>query len=185
MGAEMRRVAIAWLGLIVASAAAAQPAWKVDFSELEALAEETVEVTLDGRMLALAAGFLSDTDPDERRVREIVEGLEGIYIYSFKFDREWAYDREIGDLVRSEMGSGWERLVTKRSKRGEDVDVWVRPAGDLLNGIFIVAAEPREFTVVNIIGAIDLGKLRDLEGQFGIPELDLDDDQRVGSRYDR
>jgi len=40
-----------------------------------------------------------------------------------------------------------------------------------INGITILAAERRELTVVNIVGPIDLSKLKLLEGQFGIPTV--------------
>jgi hypothetical protein len=38
----------------------------------------------------------------------------------------------------------------------------------------VLAAEPRALTVVNVVGAIDLAKLRDLEGNFGIPKFGLE-----------
>jgi len=38
----------------------------------------------------------------------------------------------------------------------------------------LIASEPRQFTIVNIVGAIDLDKLHKLEGQFGVPKLDVD-----------
>jgi hypothetical protein len=41
-------------------------------------------------------------------------------------------------------------------------------------------SEPREFTVVNIVGSIDLEKLRRLEGKFGVPKIPLPDDDRAG-----
>ena len=41
-------------------------------------------------------------------------------------------------------------------------------------GLAIIASEPRQFTIVNIVGAIDLDKLHRLEGQFGVPKLDID-----------
>ena len=41
-------------------------------------------------------------------------------------------------------------------------------------GLALIASEPRQFTIVNIVGAIDLDKLHKLEGQFGVPKLDLD-----------
>jgi len=43
------------------------------------------------------------------------------------------------------------------------------------NGLVIIASEPREFTVVNIVGSIDLQKLHKLEGKFGIPKLQLEE----------
>jgi hypothetical protein len=41
-------------------------------------------------------------------------------------------------------------------------------------GLAVVSTEPRRLTIVNIVGAIDIDKLRQLEGQFGIPTLDLE-----------
>jgi hypothetical protein len=38
----------------------------------------------------------------------------------------------------------------------------------------IISAEPKEFTVVNIVGPVDLEKLAGLEGQFGIPRISGD-----------
>ena len=38
----------------------------------------------------------------------------------------------------------------------------------------IIASEPREFTIVNIVGNIDLEQLHDLEGNFSIPNLELE-----------
>jgi hypothetical protein len=40
-------------------------------------------------------------------------------------------------------------------------------------GLAIIAAEPREFTIVNIVGSIDLEDLHKLEGKFGVPNLDI------------
>jgi len=41
-------------------------------------------------------------------------------------------------------------------------------------GLAVIASEPRQFTIVNIVGAIDLDKLHKLEGQLGVPKLDID-----------
>jgi hypothetical protein len=38
----------------------------------------------------------------------------------------------------------------------------------------VLAAEQRAFTVVNIVGPIDLSKLAELEGKFGIPRFGLE-----------
>jgi hypothetical protein len=38
----------------------------------------------------------------------------------------------------------------------------------------LIVSEPRQFTM-NIVGAIDLEKLRKLEGQFGVPKLEIDE----------
>jgi len=34
--------------------------------------------------------------------------------------------------------------------------------------------DPKELTVVNIVGPVDLSKLSKLEGNFGVPDLDIE-----------
>ena len=46
--------------------------------------------------------------------------------------------------------------------------------GEKIGGLVVLSAEPKELTVVNIVGPVDLDKLAALEGQFGIPDLDLE-----------
>ena len=47
-------------------------------------------------------------------------------------------------------------------------------AGDAVTGLLIISAEPKQFTVVNIVGPVDIDKLAGLEGQFGIPHISRD-----------
>ncbi len=46
--------------------------------------------------------------------------------------------------------------------------------GGKAQGLAIIASEPREFAIVNIVGSIDLEKLHELEGNFGVPELEIE-----------
>ena len=50
------------------------------------------------------------------------------------------------------------------------VQIYVAVDRGVANGLAIIASEPREFTIVNIVGSIDMRKLHGLEGQFGIPK---------------
>jgi hypothetical protein len=145
---------------------------KIDISFLDfgARAAETVEVTLDGQMLRLALKFLSE-DPEDKEMAEIVSGLTGIYVRSFTFDQKGSYTKSDVDRVRTQLGAGWSRIVTSRTRDGENVEIWVRSKNDRIAGLVILAAEPDELTVVNLVGEIDLDKLSRLEGQFGIPAV--------------
>ena len=144
------------------------------FNHLEERAEEVVDVTLDGQMLRLAIQFLSNQAEDQRRIKEAISGVTGIYVRSFKFDERDGYSIADVEKVRSQLDRNWQRIVTVRSKRKENVDVMVRPGERGTRGLVIIAAEPHEFTVVQIVGDIDIEKLGHLQGQFGIPELDKD-----------
>lgn len=143
----------------------------LDVPGLADKASETTDVTLDGAMLRFAAKFLSDSDPDQRNARDIVRGLQGIYVRSYEFDREGEYDRGIIARVREQLGPNWKPLVVVRSRMKENTEIYVDMNGDKVGGLLILSAEPRELTMVNLVGPIDIDKLSSLEGEFGIPHL--------------
>lgn len=143
---------------------------------LSAKAVESVDVTLDGSMLRLAAKFMSDKEDTNAKVKKLLAGLEGIYIRSYQFAGEGEYNKADVDAVRTQFQPPtWARVVGVRSKlHGNDVDVYFKTAGSgTLGGIVVISAEPTELTIVNVVGTIDPGQLTQLGGQFHIPELDV------------
>jgi hypothetical protein len=166
----MRKLILLVFAIVLAAPLYAQRL-NLDFPGLADRASETTDVTLDGPMLRLASKFLSADDPDERNVRELVRGLQGIYVRSYTFDSADAYDRAVVARVRSQLGPTWKPIVTVRSKFKENTDIYVDTRDDKVTGMLILSAEPRELTMVNIVGPIDLDKLSSLEGEFGIPHV--------------
>lgn len=144
------------------------------FDKLSERASNVVDVNLDGPLLSLAARFLSDKDPDEAKVRKLVSGLKSVMVKSFEFDRRGEYDdKDLDDLRAQLKGPGWSRIVGVRSKRdGENAEVFLKYDGTQVNGIAIIAADPKELTIVNVIGNINPDEIRDLSGHFGIPKID-------------
>jgi hypothetical protein len=179
----MKRIpAVLVMTLAFALPAAAQKL-NLDFSSLAGLAdkaEEVVDITVDASMLRLAARFLSGDDAEERAVRDIIGGLRGIYVRSYEFDRDGQYDPSIPDRVKAQLGPSWKPLVTVRSKKRENVNIYADMRGDAVTGLVVISAEPRELTIVNIDGPIDIDRLADLEGHFGIPDLS----DTKGNRHD-
>jgi len=158
------------LTLAVAVPASAQKI-NLDFPGLADRAEEVVDITLDASMLRMAAKFFGGKNADERALRDMISGLEGIYVRSYEFAREGEYDRNLVDSIKKQLGPSWKPLVTVRSKKKENVNIYANMRGESITGLVIISAEPREFTVVNINGPIDIDRLTSLEGQFGIPEI--------------
>ncbi len=157
-----------------AVAAHAQGA-RLQLSQLDSLAnkaKETVDVSLDERLMATAARIFSDKDDAE--VKEILKGLKGIYVKSFDFEKAGEYTQADVESVRSQL-RGWSKIVSVNSKTdGDNVEVYLMMQGDQIEGLAVISADPKEFTVVNIVGPVNLEKLGRLEGQFGIPGLGLD-----------
>jgi hypothetical protein len=170
----------AWLAAplvaLLTSVALAAPAGLLalpEFEGLEKKASETVNVSLDTSLLGLAAGFLDSSKPDDAAVKELIAGLKGIYVRSFTFDEDFAYPSAQVERVRAQLTApAWQRLVeVNNTKEHTHVDIYVCTDHGVAQGLAIISSEPREFTIVNIVGAIDLSKLHRLEGKFGIPKL--------------
>jgi Domain of unknown function (DUF4252) len=147
-----------------------------DFPTLTKKASQSVNITLDSSMLVMAGRFLDSDDPQDAAVLDVIKGLQGIYVRSYTFDEDNAYRTSDMDAINSQLASpGWNRLVqTKSRKTGSNVDIYLMVAENKALGMALIATEPRELTIVNIVGSIDLDKLRKLAGHFGIPRLDAD-----------
>jgi hypothetical protein len=144
-------------------------------SRLSSQSGEVVDVAVDEAMLKQASGLLSASSADPA-IKAIVSGLKAVYVKSFQFDRDGAYTPADVDLVRSQLKTPWSRIVNIQSQRErEQVEVYVWREGDQPGGLAVLVVEPRELTVVNLIGRIDLSLLAALQGHFGVPrELGLD-----------
>ena len=147
-----------------------------EFATLADKASESVNVTLDSRLLGMACRFLDAADPEEAEAKRFCTSLHGVYVRSYKFDEAFAYPASDIQAVRRQLaGPGWSRIVEARSrKENTNVDVFVMLDDDRAMGLAIIASEPREFTIVNVVGAIDLEQLHDLEGKFGVPDLEIE-----------
>jgi hypothetical protein len=174
------------LSLLATSALGAAPEPKLllpNFDGLTDKATETVTITLDSSLLGMAAKFLDPNKPEDAAAREVLSGLRGIYVKSYTFDEDFAYPKADIDKVRKQLSApGWSRLVEVRSKKEQaNVDIYMSVEGNQALGLAIIASEPRKFTIVNIVGSVDLDKLHQLEGKFGVPKLELEKDPRQGN----
>jgi len=175
---------IAYIALLSLLPVAAQEL-KIPAS-LDKLAEkasETVDVTLDGPLLQLASRFLSDKNADEAKVKKLVSGLKGVYVKSFEFDRDNEYQESDIAPIRAQLkGPGWSRIVGVRSKKsGDNAEVYVALDPNGFSGLCVLVTEPRELTVVSIVGTIKPEDIRELGGNFGIPKFDIGNIHRGGS----
>ena len=173
------------MGLIAGSVLAQEA--RLDISHLDKLAAraaETVDVTLDEKLLQLASRFINSNNPQEANIKELIAGLKGVYVRVFEFEKPGEYAPADLEAIRAQLRApGWTRIVGVISRReGQNVDVHLRLQGNDVIGLAIIASEPRELTLVNIVGPIDLEKLSRLQGQFGIPKLDLEQGGREKKR---
>lgn len=152
----------------------------LSLDKLAAKASEVVDVSLDGPLLQLASRFLSDKDPDEANVKKMVVGLKGVYVRSFEFDdRDQYKDSDVEELRTQLKAPGWSRIVSAHSKRnGDNSDIYLKTESGQIAGLAIIVTEPRELTVISIVGSIHPEDIRDLGGHFGIPKIDIRNDKK-------
>jgi hypothetical protein len=142
--------------------------------ELAARASNVTEVTLGKNMLAFAAKVLDGKDKDDQATKHLIEGLDGIYVREYEFDKEGQFSIEEIDKLRQFFEtSEWSPIVRERERKsGESTDVMVKLVNGESHGMFILTVEPKELTIVLILGPIRLDELADLKGLSGLGSLD-------------
>ena len=140
---------------------------------LAAQAKHVTEVTLNQSMLQFASKFMSGKDSDkDRDVAKLIQGLQGIYVREYDFDKDHAYSQEDVEALRKYMqGEAWSPMVQERTRGvNEGTDVFVKTVNGQMQGLYVLDAETREIDLVLILGPIDVNSLSELGGTFGIPK---------------
>ncbi len=147
--------------------------------ELAARASNVTEVTLGKNMLGFAAKVMNGKDKDEASTRQLIEGLDGIYVRDYEFDKEGQFSADDVEQLRKYFEtSEWSPMVREREhKTGETTDVMVKLVNGEAHGLFILTAEPKELTIVLILGPVrmeDLGKLKGIGGLSVLGDVEKD-----------
>ena len=149
--------------------------------ELAARASDVTEVTLGKNMLAFAAKIMNGKNDDDAEARHLIEGLDGIYVREYEFDKDGQFSPDEVDQLRKYFEtSEWSPIVKERQRKtGESTDVMVKLVNGESHGMFILDAGPRELTIVLILGPIhtdDLSRLRVIGGLDVLGDISRDVD---------
>ena len=172
----MKPLARAALVLLATPLAAFAQAGRLQLPEFPGLAEkakESVDISLDGDMLKSASQFMGGPSGAKQDMNDALQGVKGVYIRVFSFDKPGMY--AAGDLagVRKQLQApGWKKMMSVQSN-GEHVDLYMHDDNGRPDdgGMALVVSEPMEFVIVNVVGKVDLEKLRQLQGKLGVPAM--------------
>lgn len=141
---------------------------------LAAKASQTVDVNVDERLIRMASKLFGN-DGDEKKIKELLIGIKGIYVKIFEFESDGQYTPADLESIRTQLRApAWTRLMNFTSKKDGNIEVYLLMEGEKVNGLAVLANDNRELSVVNIVGQVDLDKLASLEGQFGVPDLGIE-----------
>ena len=113
------------------------------------------------RFLGSMSRLGGEHDPHSAAATNLLRGLHEVQIRSFKFSADHIYRRtDIEQLTSKLMAPDWRHVVHVRDGRtNEYVDVYCALKNDKITGLVVVAAQPREFTLVHIVGTLDPGQI--------------------------
>jgi len=158
---------IALIAPLIASAQTAElkiPA----FDDLQPKAVESVNVTIDSLILGLMGHFMDDSSSENAQLKQTLAGLKSVQVRSYRFNSDFAYSQADIDLVRAQLSApGWSRLVQVRdTNKKEDVDVYLAMDKHIITGVAIITSDPRKFTIVNVVGKVDVAQIAQLQKTF-------------------
>ena len=167
--------------VLAASARAQSPrpseAGRLRLDSLERLAPkaaEAVNIEIDGVLIKFATPMLSDEDADERAVKELISGLKGVYVRSYEFKADGQFEEADVAALRAQLrGPGWSRVMDLKSRGLDfgDAEIYLATSAGRVEGFALLFVGPKELTVVNIVGSLDLEKLRRLGDDLNLPRL--------------
>jgi len=149
--------------LAPAWAAAQKPApaadQKLDFNfpNLAALAKQKAEVDLDGSTLAQLSG-------GDKGSAGAFSGVKGVHLRNYEFATEGAYPKSTLDPLRRQVAANpaWSRIVNVQEDNESTQIYLLKTDGDQLGGFLLISAEAKEVTVVEVLGAVELSRMKEL-----------------------
>jgi Domain of unknown function (DUF4252) len=166
-----RTLAAALACLVLPVLAAAQDAQLKlpSFADLKDKAVQSVDITIGSSVLGFMGWMMHGDDKDTVELKKTLTGLTSVQIRSYQFTSDFAYSRADVDAVRSQLsGPGWSQLIKVHDQhKNEDVDIYIALDKQTIKGLAIIAANRREFTILNIVGAVALEQVAKLRETFG------------------
>lgn len=165
----MKRVVLMVLGSALVAGAQG-----VDFAVLEKLGEKATKsatIELGAEQLAMLAGVKGSAEAE--KLGQLLKELKSVRVRNFEFETPGMYDMELVRAFRDKVkASGeWMNIISVKERDGF-TDVSLRKGAEgKADAMLIVAAEPKELTVVHIEGVSDLGALAQLGTLARIPGL--------------
>lgn len=162
-----------FVACVISSTCAAAPTGRLElpaFNDLQRSAKETVDITLGSLPLHIAS-LLADEE-DDQDAKDLLKNVSAVYVRSYQFDTDFAYPVERVQAVRKQLArEGWSPLVQLKEKQQHNVDISIALDGEQVKGFAIVATDPRQFTIVNIVGSFDVKQLSKVQDQLGLPKI--------------
>ena len=141
----------------------------IDFGELtSAYGEPKVNITIGGTLLNFVGAMASKEDPDAAQVFSQLKGVR-VSTYATGGDIAAALD-ELNSVKMKLQESDWEPVVQVNDE-GEHVQIFLKIAGELIDGLVLMAVDEEEAVFINVLGSLDPMQLSQVMENF---DVDID-----------
>jgi len=146
----------------------------VDFGELNSMfGEPSVQIAVGGSLLGFVSALSAHENPE---VAELFKRLHGVRVSVFKNPSMTETTLEFVKTISSKLSQqGWEPVVTVNTD-DEQVRIFMKFNGDIVEGITVIALEEDEAVFVNVIGDLNPDELGKVMKNFDIEMGDHGDD---------
>jgi hypothetical protein len=167
----MKSPVIRFVPVFVAIALPLAAQLQVNLDHLASKAKETVDINLDSSTMQMAANFLSGQD--EAEVKKLTSKMKTLLVKSFTFEKDGEYRQDELQPIRIQLRvPGWAKILDVKDS-DETVEIYTKSEQGRITGFALLAAEPKELTVIYIEGSLDLGDLGALKS-LGVPPVSQD-----------
>ena len=145
--------------LLIATFSLAACAQTIDFNldAVAAKAKDKAEITLEGPLLTQALQLAPE------KVKGSVANVSRLIVRHYEFEQTGQYSDADLEPVRKQVSgaSGWSRVLNTKEEH-ESVEIYMLSQDGKPGGFLLIAAEPKELTVVHVVGSINLASLREV-----------------------
>jgi hypothetical protein len=148
----MKTLVTATFTLALCSVVAGAQTLNFNFDALSAKAKQKAEITLEGPLLAQALQSVPE------KVKGVVGNVNRVVVRHYEFEKTDQYGNSDLDGIRKQL-SGWSRVINVKEEH-ETTEIYMLNQNGQPGGFLLISAEPKELTVVHIVGSIDLASLQ-------------------------
>ncbi len=132
----------------------------VDFGELGAIyGEPKVQIALGEALLGFVSAMAANEEPETAELFNRLKGVR-VNVYNVAGDAGPAVD-QISEVASMLSSNAWSPIV-RVNDEGEQVQIFLKMAGESVEGLTLMAVDGEEAVFINVIGDInprDLGKV--------------------------
>ena len=124
----------------------------INLDALSAKAKEKAEVTLEGSLLAQAV------QAAPANVKSATANVSRVVVRHYEFAATGQYADSDLQAIRKQV-SAWSRVINVKEEH-QSTEIYMLNQDGKPGGFLLISAQPKELTVVHVVGSIDLGSLQ-------------------------